>query len=207
MRRGIVLVSLAVFAFLCLFLILEGQTNSQQADVSACNTSTNRVAHDSLGRKDAISKKLLEYADRFKLDELETREFSQKEFEMRVWVGFGGIVPRAFIFNQGSQGASAVFYTEKYQSDHFTVTKKDVSKEVAATALMRYLDKIEILSKKWRPDRQHLADPDEEMIVVEIKSSHHYDLIQYPKATKDRDGRIILDLLRWIQRTFDVRLV
>lgn len=57
-----------------------------------------------------------------------------------------------------------------------------------------------------KPDDQHLADPDEEVIAIELKSGQRYDLVYYSVGTQSESGKSIIRLCRTIEKEFAIRL-
>lgn len=139
---------------------------------------------------------------------------SETETETRIWVGFGLAYPRCFIL-KNLNGKQKAFYV---------IPKKIVSKaamdiEVSMTKTVldapqsgwyefeRFLKSQGIDSPiRLSLDDKHLPDPDEESIVVEVKSGTSYSMVFFSLYTENEDGRKLLEVCRNIEREFNIKL-
>ena len=138
------------------------------------------------------------------LDDLHNIQLGPTESETRIWVGFGLLSPRCFVFKNVNGVNQALFFTvQRSRANAYALTPP----QSGWLTLEQILKSSGIRPPlQLKPDYQHLPDPDEELIVVELKSGAEYYLIYYPVATDTQDGKRVVELCRTIEEEFDVRM-
>ena len=134
--------------------------------------------------------------------------------ETRIWVGFGLFYPRCLIL-KGAAGKRTAVYLGTNEGagpaakgaksrDLITHTVLDVPISGWDKVDRFLIDQgIESLLK-LSLDNEHVPDPDEEIIVVEVKSGTLYSMVFFSPSPGNADGRKVVAVCRMVEREFNV---
>lgn len=139
---------------------------------------------------------------------------SDAETEIRFWVGFGMAYPRCFIMKE-LKGKREAFYIAPKVIGSKAGARGEVP--VAQLALespksgwdefAKFIKEQGIASPmKLSLDYQHVPDPDEESIAIEVQSHRRYQMVFYALSTKNEDGQKALLVCRKIEQEFGITL-
>lgn len=138
------------------------------------------------------------------LRDLREVHFDSADSEIRVWVGFGLFVPRCFVLRR---------VNDQYQASLITIQDSSVKTSPLASPQNGWAAFDQLLKDhkitppiQLKPDDEHLADPDEEVIAVEVKSGERYALVYYPVGTQTDDGKNVVTLCKTIEKDFAIRM-
>jgi hypothetical protein len=141
---------------------------------------------------------------KLRLEDLPELQLGATESETRIWVGFGLLVPRCFVFKYVNGMHQAQFLTvQRFRANTYSLTPP----QSGWLTLEQTLKSSGVRPPlKLKPDFEHLPDPDEEVIAVELKSGDEYYLMYYPLATETQDGKKVVELCRTIEQEFGLRM-
>jgi hypothetical protein len=136
--------------------------------------------------------------------------------EVRVLVGFGIAHPRYFIFTNRSGRNEAFLITAKVVSGKAAIDKKGrlLSTRIALSAPSSGWEEFERFLKdqgiespiKLSLDERETPDPDQEIIVVEVKSGSVYSMVFFQQNTESEDGKKAWAVWEKIKREFNIRM-
>ena len=135
--------------------------------------------------------------------------------EVRVLVGFGLAHPRYFILTSRRGTHEASLITAKVVGGKAVIDKKGrlLSTKMVLSAPSSGWDEFERFLKdqgiespiKLSLDDVDIPDPDQEIIVVEVKSGSVYSMVFFPSNTESEDGKKAWAVWERIKREFHVR--
>jgi hypothetical protein len=155
-------------------------------------------------RPDAVRAALKREGSKLNLEDLAELKLGPAENEIRVWVGLGVLVPRCFVFKSGNDLREASYLTIQDSAARTEVLDPPHNGWPAFDRLLRAHKLTSPLELK--PDAQYVADPDEEIIAIELKSGERYDLVYYSLGTQSEDGKSVVTLCQAIENEFTVRM-
>jgi len=216
---AVLLLTLGSLAF-----IDQGCSNPKTADSSmnvnvsgsaetGTDSSEMKGNKDSRIRFDAMGVALKRESLKLNLTNLKDAKLSNAESEMRIWVGFGLLYPRCFIL-RNVDGEKQAYYIAphdiafKADPDRALMTKIAVGPPRNGWPQFDALLKAEGFTAPIRLtlDDKDRADPDEEMLVVEVKSGSEYSVVFFPLYTESEDGRKTIALCTIIEQEFAIRM-
>lgn len=136
--------------------------------------------------------------------------------EVRVLVGFGLAHPRYFILKNRSGTNEAFLITAKVVGGKAAMDGKGglLSTKITLSAPSSGWDEFERFLKdqgiespiKLLLDDRDTPDPDQETIVVEVKSGSDYSMVFFPSNTESEDGKKAWAAWEKIKREFNIRM-
>jgi hypothetical protein len=150
------------------------------------------------------------YSQAIGLPDLEQTSFENNDFEVRIWVGSGLFKPRLFLFRQNSSKNFASYYNYGSIPENTRLNEAFLDAPKSGWSnLEQYLSEQEInLNKRSYPENDKFSDPDEEIVVIEMKNKNGYLLASYPVRTTNARGKKVIALCRKIEKEFaGVRLI
>ena len=137
--------------------------------------------------------------------------------EVRVLVGFGLAHPRCFILTNSNGTHEASFITAKVRGGRAAMDEEGriLSTRIALHSPASGWDEFEQFLKnqgieyplKLSLDDNAALDPDEEVIVVEVKSGSVYRMVFFPANTESEDGKKAWAVWEKIRREFDIKMI
>jgi hypothetical protein len=130
--------------------------------------------------------------------------------EIRIWTGFGIIVPRIFIYRELNGKQEAFFITAKPSGKRGKIAMPQLSLRPPASGWNEFAEFMTSHGidspMKLSLDEQYAPDPDEEAIAMEMKSHGKYELVFYTITTKSENGQKALAVCRRIEQEFGVSM-
>jgi len=128
--------------------------------------------------------------------------------EIRMWIGFGILVPRIFIYRELNGKQEAFFITAKASGKRGQIAMPQFSLRPPASGWNEFAEFMKNHGidspMKLSLDEQYAPDPDEEAIAIEIKSHGKYELVFYTLSTKSDNGQKALEVCRRIEQEFGI---
>jgi hypothetical protein len=112
-------------------------------------------------------------------------------------------VPRCFVFRGGNDLRQASYLTIQDSTARTKVLDSPRNGWPAFDQLLR--DHKVTVPMELKPDDQ-VADPDEEIIAIELKSGKQYDLVYYSLGSQSEDGKSVVRLCQTIENEFAVTM-
>lgn len=164
------------------------------------------LAQESIDIQKIISMEIQDYSQEIGLSNLEGTSFANNDYEVRIWVGFSLFTPRLFLFHQNSRESLASYYAADSASRKIQYNKTSLNKPKSGWNNFRqYLIEQQIsLTKKPYPKKEKFIDPDEELVVIEMKTKDDYLLVAYLIRTINPRGKKVLDICRKVEKEFAV---
>ena len=178
--------------------------NSMNQNKSLPLTPSSNEMKKQQDRSDAMRAALKREGSKLNLEDLAELKFGPDQNEMRVWVGLGVLVPRCFVLKSGNDLRQASYLTIQDSAVKTQVLDPPRSGWPTFDQLLRH-HKV-TLPIELKPDDQHVADPDEEIIAIELKSGEWYDLLYYSLGTESEDGKSVVTLCQAIENEFAIRM-
>jgi hypothetical protein len=135
--------------------------------------------------------------------------------EVRILVGFGLAHPRYFILNSRNGTYEASLITAKVVAGKAVIDEKGrlLSTRIPLSAPSSGWDNFEKFLKdqgiespiKLSLNDRDIPDPDDEIIVIEVKSGSVYSMVFFPSNTESEDGKKAWAVWERIKQEFDVR--
>lgn len=148
------------------------------------------------------------YSDQYGLTNLKDASLGEDESEVRIWVGFGLFAPRCFSFGKIKDKFEANFVSLKAVSGKTVVNKMSLLPVGKDWKIFdEYLNKHPIFEGNLTADKEHIADPDEEIIFVEIKQGKTYTFFHYSISTTSKDGILVVGLGEAAEKEFGISLI
>jgi len=151
-----------------------------------------------------------------RLTNLKDVALQPEESETRVWVGFALMNTPCFILKDVNGQKSAVFISAKVSRPASASDRKPrvlpVHTVLSAPSsgwpeFDRYLKEQGVeYPLRFSFDNRHSGDPDEESIVIEMKSGANYSMVFFPLFTETADGKRALEVCRKIEQEFHIKL-
>ena len=136
--------------------------------------------------------------------------------ETRIWVAFGLRYPRCLILKSiDKKKAKAVYITANGIRGGVATTPEGGfihqntlgAPKAGWDNLDKFLKDQGVSSPiQLSLDEQHLDDPDEESIVIEVKSGTQYSLVFFSRYTETADGRKAVAVCQRIEEEFKIRM-
>jgi hypothetical protein len=143
-------------------------------------------------------------------------ESSNPRDEIRVWIGFGIIVPKCLVMTRIQDASEARFLAPKVRAGNAELDSKgDVvyAKNILAPPksgwqkLYSFLNEQGISSPmRLVPDPHHIVDPDETYIVIEAHSGTAYSMVFFPKVAEETDAKKALAVCRTLESEFAINM-
>jgi len=179
-----------------------------------------RQEDKSLKREDQLSTQLVVMQQAIKRESSKLRIQNLKEDsanpgpETRIWVGFGVFHPRCLIL-KGTTGKRTAVYlgtNEGAGPAANSAKSRDIITNTVLNAPISGWDKFDrfLIDQgidsplKLSLDNEHVDDPDEESIVVEVKSGTLYSMVFFTLSPENADGRKVIAVCRMVEREFNV---
>lgn len=179
--------------------------NSTNASNSLPMTPRNsNGSNHSQDQPDAVRSALKREGSKLNLQDLKEMKLSPSQSEVRLWVGLGLLVPRCFIVKNRIDLWQASYLTIQDSSPITTSLASPRSGWPAFEQLLR--DHKVIAPLGLKPDDQYAADPDEEIIAIELKAGDRYDFVYYSARTSSDDGRSVIELCKVIEKEFAIKM-
>ncbi len=163
------------------------------------------------GQAEAIQRAIKRESLNLKINNLRD-EVSDAETEIRIWVGFGMLYPRGFIMKV-QHGRQEAFYVAPKILGNKADGKVKMTKVSLESPKAGWNEFAEFVKKqgidspmKLSLDDQHVPDPDEESIVIEVRSHGTYQMVFYALSTENEDGKRALQVCRRIEQEFGIPL-
>lgn len=190
-------IAFLIFGYAILHCVLLTRDAEPQIHGSRQETVSKSAEQDNLSRK------LKSYSERFELHYLRETTLPVGETEVRIWVGFGLFTPRCIVFNDTNKGFETTYLTLSSEDEVGKVNKETlVPKRMELLKFREFILNHAVLRMNLHPDKLHMADPDQEIIVVEIRSASDYKLAYYAVSSKSQDGKVVRDFLKVIENEF-----
>ncbi len=135
--------------------------------------------------------------------------------EVRVMVGFGLAFPRCFILRNSNGKYEAFFVTAKIVGGKAAMdrNRRILSTRIASPAPASGWDEFDRFLKdqgiespiKLSLDDRYTPDPDQETIVVEVKTGSVYSMVFFFSNTESEDGKKAWAVWAKIRREFDLK--
>ena len=135
--------------------------------------------------------------------------------ETRIWVAFGHNYPRCVVLRTTDRENKAVYIRASDVKGGLSTPIDGVfihqtplgAPKFGWNNLLNFLKEQGVYSPiQLSLDSQHLVDPDEEFIVLEVKSEGVYSMAFFSRYTEATDGRKALAVCHRIEEEFDVRM-
>jgi hypothetical protein len=136
--------------------------------------------------------------------------------EIRIWVGFGIILPRCLILIRTPAISQAIFLTPRVRGGRADLDRNgDViyQKQILNAPksgwynLGNFLHDQGIGSPlRLAQKRPYTLDPDEAFIAIEAGSGSTYSMVFFPTANEERDAKTALDTCRRLESEFDINM-
>ena len=213
---------LVATAFFSSALASGCSSRSEEAESRASNnnlvveTSSQTVAvRDMQAKQEAMLRAIKREAIWSKLRNLKEVSLRPGDSETRVWVGFALMNTPCFILKEVNGQKSAVFISAKVSRRESSDRKPRVLPvhTVLSAPQSGWLEFDKYLKEqgveyplRLSLDDKHTGDPDEETLVIEIKSGSMYSMIFFPVFTETADGKRALEVCRKIEQEFQIKL-
>ena len=128
--------------------------------------------------------------------------------EIRVWVGFGLLYPRCFIMTERNGRREAFHITAKRSANMISTPKLLLASPKSGwNEFTNFIKQHGIdLPLKLSLDKQSEFDPDEEAIVIEVKSNGKYEMVFYDYSNTSPDGRTAIAVCRKLDQEFGIQM-
>ncbi len=199
--------------------VVNPQPNSARQSASPSSSFETSVSDDVKRRKalqgqvEAIQRAIKRESLNLKINNLRDT-VSDAETEIRIWVGFGMAYPRCFIMKELSGRREAFYIAPKtigskveVQGEVPMVKRSLDSPKSGWNEFAQFTKKQGVDSPmKLSLDDQHVPDPDEESIAIEVKSHGPYKMVFYALSTKSEDGQKALQVCRKLEQEFGITM-
>lgn len=192
----------------------HSRTRLEPSPTPQVYNDTKKMEEDVKNRYESVLLLLDRESQKLGIPSLRTRKHSGTE--IRVWIGFGLAYARGFIFERQQERREATFVGPR-------VTDGRAAKDMQGKVLLfksplgvprsgwsefeSFLKQMEIDSPiGLAVDKEYIAVPDAEKIVIEIKSQNDYSMVFYSLYTKSEDGKKALRLCAKIEEQFGIRM-
>lgn len=205
MKRSIMLLPLLVtVATVCNVGCFKG-SNTSALSQGASSPAPGDSGHvNGEGRTELMRSFLKREGPPLNLEDLKEVRLSPSESELRVWVGFGVLVPRCFVLKRGNGGHQALYLTVQ---DSSVKPRPLTSPQGGWPEFDQVLKDHKVVSPiGLKPHDEFAGDPDEEIIAIELKSGDRYDLVHYSVGTQSQDGKTAISLCKSIEKAFGIRM-
>lgn len=209
--------------FQLLYLLLIVTINASNMGHYNTNLQTRRILQEEIephwinninlhkeGEKqdDSISKEIGSLSNIAGLENLRNIDVNQSDYELRIWVGFGNFSPGSFIFRKVNSDFDSHYISFSHLGNEKKVTKKKLNLSQKALSNFYYNLKNNgfLPTMKFYKDKNHISDPDEAIIVVEIKQNQKYKMFWFPGSTSSRQGQKIFKLIDKVENLFKIKL-
>jgi hypothetical protein len=181
--------------------------------MSQVPTSVAQAAVDVNKQNEIVQTSLKEESIKLNLQPLTE---NQSQDEIRFWVGFGLITPRCFTLKRVKGAEESMYYATtskrlpdavplRYQVENIATAL--ASPKSGWTNLNGFLKTNGIdYPVGLKSDFNYLADPDGEMIVIEIKSAGAYSMVFFPTNTESPDGLKARSVCKKIEDEFNIKM-
>lgn len=190
---------LLIVAAACNFGCSSGNISASSSHLSNLRSATQLESRTELMRTI-----LNRESSKLNLKALREVHFDPADSEIRVWVGFGLYVPRCFVLRRVHDLNQAYLVTSQDSNAKLSPLAAPQSGWPAFDQLLK--DHKINSPIELKLDDEHLADPDEEVIAVEVKSGERYDLVYYPVGTQTEDGKKVITVCKTIEKDFGIRM-
>jgi hypothetical protein len=136
--------------------------------------------------------------------------------EVRVLIGFGLLYPRCFILNNRSRKNEATFIAAQAKGNNTVIKDKGrlLTTSVKLDAPVSGWDDFDKFLNdhgigapiKLSLDSHQTSDPDEELLVIEIKLGSEYSMVFFSPQTQTEDGKKAWQVCDGIEREFGVSM-
>jgi hypothetical protein len=143
-------------------------------------------------------------------DSAETRD------EIRIWVGFGIILPTCLVLTRIRNVNDATFIAPKVRADKVEMDSK--GNVIYAKTMLGppksgwekldgFLDEQGIDSPiRLSPKRHYTIDPDETFVVIEARSGTAYDMVFFPTVDEGTEAKKALGACRRLESEFGINM-
>jgi len=136
--------------------------------------------------------------------------------EIRIWVGFGIILPTCLVLTRTGNASQATFVAPKLGADKAELDSKGhviYAKNILGSpksgweGLHRFLKEQGIGSPmRLAPERHYTIDPDETFIAIEVRSGAEYCMVFFPTVDEETDAKKALGACRRLQSEFGINM-
>jgi hypothetical protein len=168
-----------------------------------------------LQRQYQVARKAIKHeSERLRINDLSNVTLTD-EVETRLWVAFGEAYPRCLILKKSKTDNTAVYVKVTGVSGGVATTPeggfihqdKLGPPKTGWDALVNFITGQGVTSPiQLTLDSQHLTDPDEEFLVVEVKSGSVYSMVFFSLYTETADGRKALTVCHRVEEEFGVTM-
>ena len=166
-----------------------------------------RIREERAPLVERISQELAKFSQNAGLVSLKSSTLPATTTEIRIWRGGGLVYPRAFMLKvYNKHGQASLVDVSKGRSAKYQLTSLGTPSS-GWQSLIEKLENFGIDSAVWlKLDPTYRPDPDEEMIVLEVKRGNDYSFVFYLDSTTTDDGKKAFEVCRLLEDEFGKKL-